>query len=264
MPREAGGRVRAASGRPHEGRGRPAPAGSRARSLLPAAPRPGGPGLPGRYVFRLRAVGARNRGPGRAGVLVGAGLGAGGGREPREEDVAAPGRAEPGKAGGGAAQEEVPSGPGAAAGGSGNAGSGACSGERSRLPGSRGLWCTGRVTAEPSARAGPAAGGRGSRCPGRSPAPSALFLHPRGFLSAAESLPELWAVRSAAPFLPGPLGGGCRTGWGAWPPRGSGSWEGAAPAPGHPELGGGRGAGQASRGPLMLGPPSSIQRLGSL
>lgn len=223
---------------------------------------------------RLRAV----RRPGCAG-------GAGGGDPPlgREPPGAQPGagRARGGRWGRGSGSsgrsrpaagrrsrgEEAPSGRGAAAGGSGNAGSGACPGERSAGPA--------RARPPPPApRLPPSAAGLGRRpgargrasCPRgargavaaarsqRSPAPSALCLHPSGFLSAARaSSPGPGVVRSARPSCC-PLGG--RRGGERGRPGLSGSREGAA-WPRLPELGP-RGAASCLRGP-----PSSLERLGA-
>lgn len=175
-------------------------------------------------------------------------------------------RAEPAAAGGGAAQEEVPSGPGAAAGGSGNAGSGACPGERPACLAARSAAGLGYRPGSPGRTFCPR--GAGSWGPGVAPSgPQPRAVRPVSApawvpVPLPSPLPEIRAVRSAAPFLPVPSGRSDRVGRVAaprvrLPGRGG-------PAPGHPELGGGRGAGQASRGRLVLGPPSSIQMLGSL
>lgn len=164
--------------------------------------------------------------------------------------------------------EEAPSGPDASAGGSGNAGSGACPGERGpcsvtgsaaglrRRPGALArAFCPPRGRVVPSSQ----------RSPGRSSAPSALFLHPSGFLSRRlRPLPGLRAVRSAAPFLPVPSA--AAPGGELGRPAGSGSPGRGGLALRLPEVGdpgGGWGVGRALGGRYVLArstflPPKSL------
>lgn len=121
----------------------------------------------------------------------------------------------------GSPEEEAPSGPGAAAGGSGNAGSGACPGERPARsvagppPGSS----TGRgCRAVRSARAGPGVGGRGARRPQRKsgPQPHALrAVSARAWVPGPPpaSPPRAQGGEVSGSFPAGPRGGrgGART-----------------------------------------------------
>lgn len=142
-------------------------------------------------------------------------------------------------------REEALSGLGAAAGGSGNAGSGACPGERCARSAAGSAAGLRRRPGSPGCAFSPrGAGGWGLGARG----PASPFLHRSGFLSRRRRpLPGLRVVRSAAPFLPAPSAAapGGELGRPAW--SGSPGRDGLAPR--LPEVGDrGRGVGQALRG----------------
>lgn len=234
--RRAAGGMKGASGGP-----RPAP-GFRAAGR----PRPSRGSLSAVVTPGRGCLGAE---PGAGGG--GAGGGAGGG------DVAA------GQAGGARRRREVeppreegPSELGAAAGGSGKAGSGACPGERPARPPPGSAAELGRGPGSPVRAFCPR--GAGSWGPGVAPSGP----QPRDLRSVStpvwvpvpppRRLPELRVVRSAALFLPVPSGRPDLAGSVAAPPvrlPGRGGLARRLPEVG----GGGRGAGQALRGRLVLG-----------